>query len=81
MDSARKGDEVCVKIEAVPGEAPKMFGRHFDETDLLISRVGFLSEEENYTCSFKGIFVKVCAVLWIRIHSIWIRIQGYVVNF
>ena len=28
-----------MKIEAVPGEAPKMFGRHFDETDLLISRV------------------------------------------
>ena len=28
-----------MKIEAVPGEAPKMFGRHFDDTDLLISRV------------------------------------------
>ncbi len=41
VDSARKGDEVCVKIEAVPGEAPKMFGRHFDETDLLVSKVGF----------------------------------------
>lgn len=36
---AKKGEEVCVKIEAVPGEAPKMFGRHFDETDLLISKV------------------------------------------
>jgi hypothetical protein len=39
VDSARKGDEVCVKIEAVPGEAPKMYGRHFDDSDLLISRV------------------------------------------
>ena len=39
VEFARKGDEVCVKIEAVPGEAPKMFGRHFDDTDLLISRV------------------------------------------
>jgi len=39
VDSARKGDEVCVKIEAVPGEAPKMFGRHFDETDLLVSKI------------------------------------------
>merc|ERR1712142_1377254 len=39
VESARKGDEVCVKIEAVPGEAPKMFGRHFDETDLLVSKI------------------------------------------
>merc|ERR1711962_220808 len=39
VDNARKGDEVCIKIESVPGEAPKMFGRHFDETDLLISRI------------------------------------------
>jgi hypothetical protein len=29
-----------VKIDAVPGEAPKLYGRHFDDTDLLISRVG-----------------------------------------
>jgi hypothetical protein len=42
VDSARKGDEVCVKIDAVPGEAPKLYGRHFDDTDLLISRVGHL---------------------------------------
>jgi len=39
VESARKGDEVCVKIEAVPGEAPKMFGRHFDETDILTSKI------------------------------------------
>merc|ERR1712200_41709 len=39
VDTARKGDEVCIKIEAVPGEAPKMIGRHFDDTDLLISRI------------------------------------------
>lgn len=32
VDTARKGEEVCVKIDSVPGEAPKMFGRHFDET-------------------------------------------------
>ena len=31
--------QVCVKIENPGGDAPKMFGRHFDETDLLISRV------------------------------------------
>lgn len=39
IESARKGMEVCIKIEPVPGEAPKMFGRHFDETDFLISKV------------------------------------------
>jgi translation initiation factor 5B len=36
---ARKGSEVCIKIEPVGGEAPKMFGRHFDENDLLMSKV------------------------------------------
>lgn len=39
VESARKGMEVCIKIEPVPGEAPKMFGRHFDETDMLVSKV------------------------------------------
>jgi len=39
VDTAKKGDEVCVKIEAPGGDAPKMFGRHFDENDLLISRI------------------------------------------
>lgn len=39
VESARKGMEVCIKIEPVPGEAPKMFGRHFDETDFLVSKV------------------------------------------
>jgi translation initiation factor 5B len=38
-EKATKGMEVCVKIEPIPGEAPKMYGRHFDETDLLISKV------------------------------------------
>lgn len=39
VENARKGMEVCVKIEPVPGEAPKMFGRHFDETDMLVSKI------------------------------------------
>lgn len=42
MDIARKGMEVCIKIEAVSGDSPKMFGRHFDHTDLLYSKVGLL---------------------------------------
>jgi len=39
VDTAKKGDEVCVKIESPGGDAPKMYGRHFDATDLLISRI------------------------------------------
>ena len=39
VETARKGQEVCVKIEPIPGEAPKLFGRHFDETDMLVSKV------------------------------------------
>ncbi|XP_019879210.2 eukaryotic translation initiation factor 5B-like [Aethina tumida] len=39
VETARKGMEVCIKIEPVPGEAPKMFGRHFDETDMLTSKI------------------------------------------
>ena len=40
VDTARKGQEVCVKIEPISGDSPKMFGRHFDHTDLLYSKVG-----------------------------------------
>jgi translation initiation factor 5B len=39
VDTAKKGDEVCIKIDPVPGEAPKMFGRHFDEKDFLVSKI------------------------------------------
>jgi len=39
VDTAKKGDEVCVKIESPPGEAPKMVGRHFEDTDMLVSKI------------------------------------------
>lgn len=39
IESARKGQEICIKIEPIPGEAPKMFGRHFDENDMLVSKI------------------------------------------
>ena len=39
VEKAMKGQDVCVKIDPVPGEAPKMYGRHFDHTDLLVSKV------------------------------------------
>lgn len=41
LESARKGQEVCLKIEPIPGETPKMYGRHFDETDMLVSKVSY----------------------------------------
>ena len=39
LESARKGMEVCIKIEPTPGDTPKLYGRHFDHTDLLVSKV------------------------------------------
>ena len=39
IESARRGQEVCVKIEHVGGDAPKLYGRHFDHTDLLVSKI------------------------------------------
>lgn len=42
VEMARKGMEVCIKIENVTGEAPKLYGRHFDHTDILTSRVSLI---------------------------------------
>ncbi|XP_015686977.1 eukaryotic translation initiation factor 5B [Protobothrops mucrosquamatus] len=39
VDVAKKGQEVCIKIEPIPGEAPKMYGRHFEATDILVSKI------------------------------------------
>jgi len=39
VDSAKKGQEICVKIEPIPGESPKMYGRHFEATDFIVSKV------------------------------------------
>ncbi len=43
VESVRKGTEVCVKIEPVGGDAPRLYGRHFDHTDMLVSKVRFAS--------------------------------------
>ncbi|XP_075446594.1 eukaryotic translation initiation factor 5B isoform X2 [Ascaphus truei] len=39
VDVAKKGQEVCIKIEPIPGDSPKMFGRHFEATDFLVSKI------------------------------------------
>jgi len=39
LDIAPKGSEVCIKIASITDETPKMYGRHFDENDLLISKI------------------------------------------
>ncbi|ETN80796.1 putative translation initiation factor aIF-2 [Necator americanus] len=36
---AKAGDEVCIKIENTTGEAPKLYGRHFNHEDPLVSRI------------------------------------------
>lgn len=39
QETARKGEEICIKIENCGGDAPKMIGRHFEETDQLVSHI------------------------------------------
>lgn len=39
VDRATKGQEVCIKIEPIPGDSPKMLGRHFEITDLMVSKI------------------------------------------
>nr|XP_033471730.1 eukaryotic translation initiation factor 5B [Epinephelus lanceolatus] len=39
VDTAKKGQEVCIKIEPIPGESPKMYGRHFEATDIIVSKI------------------------------------------
>ncbi|XP_068213213.1 eukaryotic translation initiation factor 5B-like [Palaemon carinicauda] len=39
VDIAKKGDEVCIKIENVPGHTPKLVGRHFEPEDMLVSKI------------------------------------------
>ncbi|KAK3530221.1 hypothetical protein QTP86_020154 [Hemibagrus guttatus] len=39
VDTAKKGQEICVKIEPIPGESPKMFGRHFEAVDIIVSKI------------------------------------------
>ncbi|XP_067943985.1 eukaryotic translation initiation factor 5B-like [Watersipora subatra] len=39
VERATKGMEVCIKIENLPGQAPRLFGRHFDEKDMLVSKI------------------------------------------
>ena len=54
VEVAKKGTEVCIKVDPIPGDAPKMLGRHFDENDLLVSKVIVLSfcifgQDQRYT--------------------------------
>lgn len=39
VDLAKKGVDVCIKIEPVPGSTPKLFGRHFEAEDILVSKI------------------------------------------
>lgn len=48
VDVAKKGQEVCVKIEPIPGESPKMYGRHFEATDILVSKVSLSTKSGTF---------------------------------
>ncbi|XP_051993420.1 eukaryotic translation initiation factor 5B-like isoform X2 [Xyrauchen texanus] len=39
VDTAKKGQEICVKIDPIPGESPKMYGRHFEGVDIIVSKI------------------------------------------
>ena len=39
VEIAKKGVTVCIKIEPIPGHTPKLFGRHFDQDDMLVSKI------------------------------------------
>ncbi|VDL43442.1 unnamed protein product [Hymenolepis diminuta] len=39
VSEARTGQEVCIRIDPIEGEAPKAFRRHFDHTDMLVSKI------------------------------------------
>ncbi|KAG7174638.1 Eukaryotic translation initiation factor 5B-like [Homarus americanus] len=39
VDLAKKGVDVCIKIEPVPGHTPKLVGRHFEIEDILVSKI------------------------------------------
>ncbi|OQV23519.1 Eukaryotic translation initiation factor 5B [Hypsibius exemplaris] len=39
LEMAKKGQEVCIKIEPDPGSAPKLLGRHFEIEDVMVSRI------------------------------------------
>lgn len=62
VETARKGQEVCIKIEPIPGDSPKMFGRHFDETDMLTSKVSVETFSEK---DFSFVICKICLVHFI----------------
>lgn len=51
IDCAKKGQEVCIKIEPIPGEAPKMYGRHFEATDIIVSKVRTQRTARKKSCS------------------------------
>lgn len=44
LEVAKQGQEVCIKIENTTGGAPKLLGRHFLQSDLLVSKVIFNSQ-------------------------------------
>jgi len=70
VEKAVKGQDVCIKIDPVPGEAPKMFGRHFDHNDLLVSKVHAelcVQYVLSFQCKLKLLCIEVFSRNWLFI--------------
>lgn len=39
VERASEGQNVCIKVDPILGDPPKMVGRHFEVTDLLVSKI------------------------------------------
>lgn len=53
VDIARQGSEVCIRVEST-GDAPRLYGRHFDHTDQLVSKVCQLALRPGHILKGKG---------------------------
>ncbi len=59
VEQARPGTEVCIRVEST-GDAPRLYGRHFDHEDMLVSKVSFIYNY-NYSRCVK-IFEKLLVI-------------------
>ena len=39
VDVAKKGVDVCIKIDPSQGTTPKLYGRHFEAPDEIVSKI------------------------------------------
>lgn len=42
VEEATTGMDVCIRIDPMDGETPKLYGRHFDSNDMVVSKVFYI---------------------------------------